>query len=538
VSGESAIPKETSRASPFMFGRLGASAIDLMLDEEDDNKPKFEMVQLPQRYSNSSTHVAIQTEFPPEAPPAPGSSIKPASPSVPIATSSGSVPVVTSPTSSSDSIQSSVSSSGIAPPAKSVPAYTLYDMQTEAFAKVLHYMYTGYIIITSSDAEAISDVAHEFLLDEVSTASRSKTQATVSEPPMKLSRMLRRLVGSPSGSDYFFVVRQKKLFAHRFAIFLFSAHFRKIMLSRQEKSYMEVKEISEWDLPVETFIDFCRMMYSNFTTLPEHAEKKMDVANLSRLATHWSEFRCLSLVRGSKPDAKSTLEMYRMASSSDILMRDVRRSILLHFGRFAQDKKVIKSLSKSEQLEWLHLGELGGATWLDKMWFAHSTSNTKLSTTAEAALGSLINVENVLPILFCAHQIGFKELRSLCMDFMSAHSTSIEDAQRMQVDAPMALGKVSSLSASVNHELTSKLSNATSSAAITKQKTKSCDFCTKTFSTFGKKNTCPLCHKVACGECTRKKITIPPIFGISKPRDICLSCAQVVDLWTDPGNKK
>jgi len=398
-------------------------------------------------------------------------------------------------------------------------------------------MYTGQITVTPTDAEDIGDVAHEFLLDEVSAVCREKTHKIHTESPLKLSRLLRKLVGSAVGSDYFFVVRHKKLFAHRLLIFLFSSHFRQLMLSRPDKSYLEVREIEDYDLLVEPFIDFCRMMYSNFTAVPEHAEKKMDVASISKLATEWAEFRCLSLVRSAKPDAKSALEMFRLAVGNPSLLRDVRRSILIHFGKFAQNKSVIKKLSKSEQLAWLRLGDAGGATWLDKMWFAHSTGDTALVTKAETNLGNLINVENVLPVLFCAHQVGVKPLRSLCMDFMSAHSTSIEDARRMQMDAPMALGKVAGLSASLNHELTSKLSTATSSSKAPVQKVKSCGLCSKSFSTFGKKNNCVLCHKIACSDCTKKKVTIPPIFGIAKPRDICISCAQVVDLWTDPANK-
>lgn len=536
VSNESAAPREPrgGSPSPFMFGKLGASAIDLMLDEEEDTRPKFEMTPLPLRYSSLDQHPFFGGA--PAAPNAPNAPNASANASGAMASSSSSIPVTTTG-SSSDSITSSVSSSGIAPPAKSVPVYTLEDLEKAAFRKVLTYMYTGAISVTGGECEAVADVAHEFLLDDVSALCREKIAKTWVESPVKQSRLLRRLVGSPLGSDYFFVVRHKKLFAHRFAIFLFSAHFRQIMLSRSEKAYMEVREIEDFDIATEVFIDFCRMMYCNFTSLPEHAEKKMDTSNLSRLATEWKEYRCLRLIRSTKPDAKSTLELYRLAQTNPDLIRDVRKTIMLHFGKFAQDKSSIKKLSRAEQFSWLDLGERGGANWLDKLWFAHCVGDASLLAEAETALGSLINVENVLPVLFGAHQVGVKPLRSLCMDFMSAHSTSIEDARRMQVDAPVALGKVGSLSASVNQELSSKIAGATSSARIPQQKVKSCGLCAKTFSTFGKKNNCILCHKTACGDCTKKKVTIPPIFGISKPRDICTSCAQVVDLWSDPGNQ-
>lgn len=538
VSTESAMPpigrQGSTVVSPFMFSRLGSGAIDLMLEEDDSKSSKHEMVTLPPRFSTLTS----RPEFSP-IPPAP-SHIPPPPGSKDTKNAAEKSIVITnpSPSSSSDSVVSSASSSGIAPPAKSVPIYTLEDINGDAFMKVLRFMYSGQISVSPSESEAIADVAHEFLLDEVSALCRERSERNYSEPSLKLSRMLRRLVGSSVGSDYFFVVRRKKLFAHRFLILLFSSHFRARMQARAEKSYVEITELDDLDVSVETFIDFCRMMYSNFSSLPEHAEKKMDVHAMTKLCAEWGEYRCLALLSSVKPDAASTLELFRLASKNKALLRDVRRRILLNFGRFVQDKKVIQSLDRSEQITWRHLGELAGASYLDRMWFALAIGDQKQLADVESQLGVLINVENVLPVLFGAHQAGLKKLRSLCMDFMSAHSTSIEDARRMQVDAPLALGKVAGLSASLNNELTSKLSSATASASGSNQKVKRCAHCSKSFPTFGKKTNCALCHKITCSDCTKKKTAIPPIFGFSKPRDICVSCSQVVDIWTDPATKK
>lgn len=539
VSTESAMPpmprQGSNVISPFMFSRLGSGAIDMML-EEDDKAAKHEMVTLPIRLTSFASHPefsgipALSGNAPPP-PPAPGSAVS-------TTTSSASITSAPSPSSSSDSVVSMASSSGIAPPAKSVPIYTLEDLTSDAFLKVLRFMYTGQISLWPREGEHIGDVAHEFLLDEVSLICREGSgERSYNEPILKLSRMLRRLVGSGVGSDYFFVVRRKKLFAHRFLIMLFSQHFRTLMNSRPDKSYVEIRELQDLDVTVETFIDFCRMLYSNFGTLPEHAEKKMDVAAMTRLSVEWNEYRCLALLSSVKPDAASTLNLFRLAANNKFLLRDVRRRILTFFGKFAQDKKVIQTLTRSEQVAWRHLGTLAGASYLDKMWFAYAIGDQKELADMEKTIGTLINVENVLPVLFGAHQAGLKGLRSLCMDFMTAHSTSIEDARRMQVDAPLALGKVAGLSASLNNELTSKLSSATASAGPA-QKVKRCSHCTKTFPTFGKKTNCALCHKITCADCTKKKVTIPPIFGFSKPRDICVSCSQVVGLWTDPSVAK
>lgn len=537
VSTESAmppIPRQGSNViSPFMFSRLGSGAIDMML-EEDDKAAKHEMVTLPIRLSSLASHPEFSgIPVPPGGAPPP-----PRPPGSSVTTSSASITSAPSPSSSSDSVISMASSSGIAPPAKSVPIYTLDDLTADAFLKVLKFMYTGQITLWASEGEHVGDVAHEFLLDEVSLICREgAAERSHSEPILKLSRMLRRLVGSGVGSDYFFVVRRKKLFAHRFLIMLFSQHFRALMNARPDKAYVEIRELQDLDVTVETFIDFCRMLYSNFGTLPEHAEKKMDTAAMTRLSVEWNEYRCLALLSSVKPDAASTLDLFRLAANNKFLLRDVRRRILTNYSKFAQDKKVIQSLTRAEQVAWRYLGTLAGASYLDKMWFAYAVGDQKELAEMEKTIGTLINVENVLPVLFGAHQAGLKGLRSLCMDFMTAHSTSIEDARRMQVDAPLALGKVAGLSASLNNELTSKLSSATAASGPA-QKVKRCSHCTKTFPTFGKKTNCALCHKITCADCTKKKVTIPPIFGFSKPRDICTPCSQVVSLWTDPSAAK
>lgn len=551
VSTESAMPAVAGKGStsalpsPFMFSRLGSGAIDLMLEEDDKLEEAANTVLLPPRYSTLEKTLKrdglLSSLLGDDIPVPPGASIDKISASSSANNASAtpsSSSASPSPASSSDSVVSAPSNSGIAPPAKSVQLYHLEDLSANAFMTVLRYMYTGYLSLLNVDREAVADVAFEFLIDEVSSACRDTSTLSYTEPMVKVSRMLRRIVGSQIGSDYFFVVRRKKLFAHRFLILLFSSHLRKVMLSRIDKSYVEIREVEELNIPVEAFIDFCRMMYSNFTSRPEHAEKKMDTAAISKLAVQWDEYRCLVLMRSSKPDAASTLDLFRLVSGKkNPMLRDVRRWIIMHFSRFVQDKKVISSLTRAEQLTWRHLGELGGASHLDVMWFAHALGDTKLLSEAENQLGTLINVENVLPVLFGAHQTGLKALRSLCMDFMTAHSTSIEDARRMQVDAPVALGKVAGLSASLNHELTNKLTNATSGGNAGSAKVKRCGSCTKSFSTFGKKSNCALCHKTTCSDCTRKKQTIPPIFGFSKPKDICPACAQVVDIWTDPATK-
>jgi len=95
----------------------------------------------------------------------------------------------------------------------------------------LKYIYTGSITIKNEDhAEAISSIAYEFLLDDLMKFCRAKVYPAILEEPIpQVARSLRRMVGNSIGSDIFFVVKRKKLFAHRVILYIFSNYFKRLL---------------------------------------------------------------------------------------------------------------------------------------------------------------------------------------------------------------------------------------------------------------------------------------------------------------------
>jgi hypothetical protein len=51
------------------------------------------------------------------------------------------------------------------------------------------------------------------------------------EDEVVLASAFRKVAGSPIGSDIFFIVKRKKLFAHRVLLWICSDHFHKILKS-------------------------------------------------------------------------------------------------------------------------------------------------------------------------------------------------------------------------------------------------------------------------------------------------------------------
>jgi hypothetical protein len=50
--------------------------------------------------------------------------------------------------------------------------------------------------------------------------------------------------------------------------------------------------------------------------------------------------------------------------------------------------------------------------WLDLLWLAHNRQIDTLKKEAIDQLSKLINIENVVPVLVCAHAIGEKKVHS------------------------------------------------------------------------------------------------------------------------------
>jgi len=223
--------------------------------------------------------------------------------------------------------------------------------------------------------------------------------------------------------------------------------------------------------------------------------------------------------------------------------------------------------------------DTGPYNWLDLLWFAHHTNNNDLKDKAAKELESLINIENVVQVMTCAHSCGEKSLRSACIDFILAHSTNVEEVQRMQHFSETKIAKITNLSSSVATEVEQKVADqrkcslafpillsflpelgtlllsAVAQQAKQHQKSKRCTLCNTVFSIFGSnkkvrfvfialfpshlllttltqnQGNCALCKRAACNNCIHKNQQTPAVFGYgNKPKSICKQCMQLVSI--------
>jgi hypothetical protein len=164
--------------------------------------------------------------------------------------------------------------------------------------------------------------------------------------------------------------------------------------------------------------------------------------------------------------------------------------------------------------------------WLDYLWFAFHIENEELLKNAIDQLSNIINVDNVVSVLVSAHTVRAKELRDKCIDFVIENAVSVEIYQRMKSNSEFDVSQVGTLSISVKNNINSKV----------KQKVNSLknDMPAKTTSKVTifnkKKRTCTLCKRVLELTEIKKDVTLPDIFGYSKPKQLCLSCNSLITL--------
>jgi hypothetical protein len=82
-----------------------------------------------------------------------------------------------------------------------------------------------------------------------------------SEDETTLASAFRKAVGSPIGSDFFFVVKKKKLFAHRVLLCIGSDFYHQLLTSTYNKPEREREKEKEKDV-VECDV-FCRGAWSS-----------------------------------------------------------------------------------------------------------------------------------------------------------------------------------------------------------------------------------------------------------------------------------
>jgi hypothetical protein len=164
--------------------------------------------------------------------------------------------------------------------------------------------------------------------------------------------------------------------------------------------------------------------------------------------------------------------------------------------------------------------------WLDFLWFAHQIENEELVENAINHLNNIINVDNVVSVLVAAHNVHAKELRDKCIDFVIENAVSVEIYQRMKSNSEFDVSQVGTLSISVKNNINSKVKQKVSTLKNDRPSKN-----TSKVTIFNKKKrTCTLCKRVLELTEIKKDVTLPDIFGYSKPKQLCLSCNSLISL--------
>jgi hypothetical protein len=169
------------------------------------------------------------------------------------------------------------------------------------------------------------------------------------------------------------------------------------------------------------------------------------------------------------------------------------------------------------------------ANWLDVVWLAHGLKHEKLIAKSREKLKTLVNYENAIALLVAAHTIGDKDLRSTCVDYMIKNSIDIEKFNRMKQLSDRNIGEVAQLSESLMVEVQQKVMDKVSNLKVEKKTG------VKVSPLHKKKRTCVLCKRVMLKEDLRSA-QLPPVFGFSKERLVCTSCASIAQLLPSPSN--
>jgi len=181
-----------------------------------------------------------------------------------------------------------------------------------------------------------------------------------------------------------------------------------------------------------------------------------------------------------------------------------------------------KRFLSQEPSKWINY-----CNWLDLLSFAHHIENEPLITNAITQLDSIINVDNVVSVLVTAHHtVGAKELRDKCIDYVIENAVSVEIYQRMKSNSEFDVSQVGKLSISVKNNINTKVKQKVSSLKN--------DLPAKTTSKVTifnkKKRTCTLCKRILELSEIKKDVTLPDLFGYSKPKQLCLSCNSLITL--------
>jgi hypothetical protein len=417
------------------------------------------------------------------------------------------------------------------------------DWLVEDFEVVLKYIYTGKATVKSQQqAERVSAIGFEYLLDNLMKFCQRCTAfpSSFAEDDVAIATQLRKMVGSPIGSDLSFIVKRKKLFAHKVLVACFSDSLGETLMNERVRKYIDVPCMDSESRHLNSFIEFMRLVYSNFSVISAAKVKELDLGDLMAIAITYKEPRLYQIL--AQPNVLSNENVgsiYEVAKENNLeaVSKVCFNYLNKYFSTIVRDQNVVSKWSPAFVKELLSQFEAGTTTWnwLDIMWLAHNRAMTELENKAVVQLSQNINVDNVVQILIGAHHCGAKGLRSECVDYLLRQSVVMEQYSRIRATNTQIINSLSGLSISLNNEMSQKVSTQVSNLKDPALKNnKSCTICSSTFSHFGnKKHSCTLCKRIICNDCLQKGQKLPKVFGYKeKSKNVCVTCNQLVSLIT------
>jgi len=291
--------------------------------------------------------------------------------------------------------------------------------------------------------------------------------------------------------------------------------------------YLEIPSyISE-----KCFISYLRLVYTNYEQYSKFS--KSEISDLIQIGIFFkdiklfSKFSSLDFING---DNLLPLKKLSIDNGFTRLNRDLDRYFSHHFDKIIRSDLIgwptefineVKEFLTQDSSKWISY-----CNWLDFLWFAHHINNEELANNAIDQLTKIINVDNVVSVLVTAHTVSAKDLRDKCIDFVIENAVSVEIYQRMKSNSEFDVSQVGTLSISVKNNINSKVKQKVSNLKN--------DLPAKTTSKVTifnkKKRTCTLCKRVLELTEIKKDVTLPDIFGYSKPKQLCLSCNSLITL--------
>lgn len=416
----------------------------------------------------------------------------------------------------------------------------VFDMKehsTDMLKAALKYIYTGEISINTEDIDKLGYIAYDLKLLNILSLVENKVDYIngIHEPLKNVLKSFRRMVGNPIGSDIYFVLnKRQKIYGHKIFLYMFTL-FKSFLEETPNAKYIE---IGIKDVNLESFIEYCRLMYSNFSAKATSKKKFINYADILAYAENLGD-DIASIFNSNMINDRSIgpILKYAMTIEDENKKLKITDEVCNYFRQNAssivRDKAAVKNIN-SEIIQYLKSymkSKLFNP--LDELWFAYHSEDNELTTELADKMQEYINTDNVIFILINSHQMGLKNLRSTCLDYLLIHAETIE-RNRMLSSTEFSFHSISNLSESLNQEYANKLRNKMKKQVnielivkIGKKKSSTCYICTTDF-TFEKKRKCKMCKRESvCPKCLNYKMVLPKVIGIKGEVKVCKLCRDL-----------